>query len=396
MKILVANIGSTSFKFRLYEMADEHELARGGVEGVGSKKARCYFSRSGSVEVREELKSIRDQGQALARCMRMLEDGDSPVLTDHSELAAVGFKAVIAKGLSGVHRVDKSVLKAMEAYAEIAPAHNPAYIDAMRSLRKRFPKLSLVAAFETGFHETIPNRNRLYAVPREWADRYGIRRNGFHGASHCYIAGRMRELTGRDDLRLISCHLGGSSSICAIRNEQSVANSFGFSAQSGLPHQDRVGDFDPYALLAMKQATGKSIKKLLAELADRGGLAALAGEGRDQREIDSAAAAGNSDAQLALDVFVSTVRHYVGGYLVELGGADAIAFTGGVGENSARIRDAVCKEMAWCGVELDKGRNETASGEAKVSNDSSRVAVWILPTNEELVVARQVVELLNR
>jgi acetate kinase len=314
---------------------------------------------------------------------------------DSSELSAVGFKAVVAERLSGVHRVDKRVLKAMRAYADIAPAHNPPYIEAMELMRRRFPDLPLVAAFETGFHDTIPDRNRLYAVPRPWAQKYGIRRNGFHGASHCYVAGRMKQLTGRDDLRLISCHLGGSSSICAIRGGTSVANSFGFSAQSGVPHNNRVGDLDPYALLALKRATGHSIKRLLADLAEHGGLGAISGVGNDLREIEQAASAGAADAQLAIDVFISSVRHYVGAYLVELGGADALAFTGGIGENSAHIRTAVCRDMKWCGVELDAARNNSASGEAVVSADSSRISVWILPANEELVVARQVVQLLN-
>ena len=395
MKVLVANIGSTSFKFRLFDMGDERELARGGVDGVGSKKARCYFRREGDGTAQERVVAVRDQGRALSQCLKLLTEGDCPVLHSAEELAAVGFKAVLAKGLTGVHRVDKKVLKAMEAYADIAPAHNPPYVEAMQMLRKRFPALPLVAAFETGFHETIPDRNRLYAVPREWADDYGIRRNGFHGASHRYIAGRMAQLLGRDDLRLISCHLGGSSSICAIRSGQSVANSFGFSAQSGVPHNNRVGDLDPYALLAMKQATGKPLKKLLTELAEHGGLEGLSGIGRDQREIEESAVAGDANAQLAIDVFVASVRHYVGAYLVELGGADAIAFTGGVGENSPRIRAAVCRDMAWCGVELDPSRNESAKGEAVVSNDRSRASVWILPTNEELVVARQAAELLR-
>ncbi len=396
MKILVANIGSTSFKFRLFDMADERELARGGVDDVGSKKARSYFRRAGDGATRDETGTVRDHGQALTQCLKLLSGGDEPVLGDPTQLDAVGFKAVLAEGLSGVHRVDKKVLQAMEARSAVAPAHNPPYIDAMWSLREHYPSLPLVAAFETGFHDTIPDRNRLYAVPREWSEKFGIRRNGFHGASHRYIAGRVAELTGRNDLRLISCHLGGSSSICAIRGGESVANSFGFSAQSGLPHANRVGDLDPYVLVAMKRATGRPIKKLLVELAESGGLAGLAGGNRSQREIDEAAAAGDAAAQLAIDVFVSAVRHYIGAYLVELGGADAIAFTGGVGENSARIRDAACRDMKWCGVELDAARNASASDEAVVSSDASRVVVWILPTNEELVVARQVVELLNR
>lgn len=396
MIILVANIGSTSFKFRLFDLPDEREIARGGVERVGSRKARCYFQASNSAAVHERVGRIRDQADALAECLNLLATGDPPVLSDVSQLGAVGFKAVLAKGLSGVHRVDKKVLKAMRAYSEFAPAHNPPYIEAMEELSNRFPELPLVAAFETGFHDTIPPRNRLYAVPREWAAEYGIVRHGFHGASHCYIAGRMRQLTGRDDLRLISCHLGGSSSICAIRNGQSLANSFGFSAQTGLPHNNRVGDLDPYALLALKRATGRSIRRLLADLAEYGGLAGMSGVGRDLREIEQAAESGNLNARSAIDVFVASARHYLGAYLVELGGADAIAFTGGIGENSPVIRGAICADMAWCGVTLDAKRNESATGETVVSAETSKIAVWILPTNEERVVARQAWQLLSR
>src|SRR5262245_57284457 len=395
MKILVANIGSTSFKFRLFDMSVERELARGGVERVGSRDARCYFQRGAESNVHEEVGRVRDQGEALARCLGLLTGGDAPVLSDPSELSGVGFKAVLAKGLSGVQFVDKKLLKAMECFSDIAPAHNPAYVEARRRLGRRFPDLPLVAALETGFHDTIPDRNRLYAIPPKWAEKYGIRRHGFHGASHRYVAQRLSELMGRGDLRLISCHLGGSSSICAINDGQSVANSFGFSPQSGLAHGNRVGDFDPYALLILKRLTGRSIKKLLAELAERGGLDGLSGVGSDLREIEQAAGAGNDRAQLAIDVFVSAVRHYIGAYLVELGGADVVAFTGGMGENSPRLRAAVCKDLGWCGVELDPARNDTAAGESLVSTDSSRTAVWILPTNEELVVARQVMELLS-
>jgi acetate kinase len=395
MKILVANIGSTSFKFRLFDMPAEVELARGGVDRVGSKQARSYFRRATNDELSETIGTVPDHGQALAECLKLLTAGDAPVLRDASQLAAVGFKAVLARGLSGVHVVDKRVLKAMTAWAEIVPAHNPPYIEAMRTLRRWFPELPLVAAFETGFHETIPAHNRLYAVPREWSERYGIRRHGFHGASHRYIAGRVAELTGRDDLRLISCHLGGSSSICAIRAGQSVANSFGFSAQSGVPHQNRVGDLDPFVLVAMKRATGRRYKKLFRELAEQSGLAGVFGADSDQRAIEQSAEAGDANARLALDLFVSAVRHYVGAYLVELGGADVIAFTGGIGENSPRVRADVCRDMRWCGLVLDSARNISACGEAIVSSDSSRVAVWILPTNEELIVARQTAAVLN-
>jgi len=397
MKILVANIGSTSFKFRLFEMPAERELARGGVERIGQARSRCYFRRAGQQDWDESQQRVANQGQALARCLEWLTGTDPPVLADPSELAAVGFKAVIAKGLTGVHRVDKKVIEAMEAYAKIAPAHNPPYVKAMKALRRQFPDLPLVAAFETGFHETIPPANRTYAVPRRWRERYGIARLGFHGASHRYIAGRTAELLGRSDARIISCHLGGSSSVCAIRAGRSVANSFGFSPQSGLPHANRVGDFDPYALLALQKASGKTVRKLLDEMAAEGGLRGISGLSGDLRDIQAAAEAGNADAQLAIDVFVNAVRHYIGAYLVELAGADAIVFTGGIGENASGVRAAICRDMAWCGLELDQQRNEEVKGrEGVISTDASKIAVWVVPTNEELVVARQCVELLGQ
>ena len=395
MKVLIANIGSTSFKFRLFDMPAEKELARGGVEQVGSTRARCYFRSSDRDQWHEQIAAVRDHSDALEWCLEQLGAADRPLLRAPGELAAIGFKTVVAQGITGVQFVDKRVLGAMEAYANVAPAHNPAYVTAMRTLRKRFPEVPLVAAFETGFHETIPEASRLYGLNRRWADRYGIRRHGFHGASHRYVAQRMAELLGRTDARIISCHLGGSSSICAIRAGCSVANSFGFSPQSGVPHGNRVGDLDPYALLVLRQRTGKSIRKLLRELAKQGGLRGLSGISGELREIEQAAQQGNPQAQLAIDVFVSSVRHYIGGYLVELGGAEVMVFTGGIGENSPGIRWAVSSNMGWLGVELDAHRNQTANGEALIARDTSPIKVWTLPANEELVVARQVVELLS-
>jgi acetate kinase len=251
-----------------------------------------------------------------------------------------------------------------------------------------------VAAFETGFHRTIPEALQRYAVPDHWATDYGIRRWGFHGASHRYIAGRMAELLGRGDLKLISCHLGGSSSLCAIRDGQSVACSLGMSPQSGLPHNNRVGDFDVFALPVLAQETGEPVDKILDALANHSGLEGLSGAGRDLRDIEEAADSGNPNAALALDVFIASIRQYLGAYLLELGGADAIVFTGGIGENSARIRAGVLRDLGWFGIEVDWEKNADARGESLVSAPGSRVQLWTLPTNEELVVARQTRDLL--
>lgn len=393
MNILVANIGSTSFKYRLYAMPQERLAARGGVERIGSANSRSYVL-VGS-ETIEKIAPVPDHGAAVGACLEQLTDPTRGCLKDAGELAAIGFKAVHAKGLSGVQVVDDAVLDAMEAFTDVAPAHNPPYIRAMRQLRQSFPELPLVAAFETGFHATIPPAYRQYAIPREWTERLGIQRWGFHGASHRYIAGRIAELVGRTDLRVISCHLGGSSSLCAIERGQSVGNSLGMSPQSGLPHNNRVGDFDVFALPVLLRETGESLDEVLRILAGESGLAGVSGAGNDLRDIETAAANGNEQAQLAIDLFVGSIRDYLGAYLVRLGGADAIVFTGGIGENSAVIREKVCRGLEPLGIALDPARNASAKGEMKVSADASRSEIWTVPTNEEIVVARQTYQKLS-
>jgi acetate kinase len=310
-------------------------------------------------------------------------------------LAAIAFKAVHAQGITGVHRVDESVLAAMEAYNDVAPAHNPPYVRAMRLLAEQVAQIPLVAAFETGFHESIAPAQRLYAVPLEWATRFGIQRWGFHGASHRYIAERTAELLGNQKARIISCHLGGSSSLCAISEGMSQANSLGMSPQSGLPHNNRVGDFDPFALPVIMRATGESLEEVLHDLANRSGLMGLSGGSNDLRDLEEEARNGCPVAQQAIDVFVASVRHYLGAYLLLMDGADAIVFTGGIGENSATIRAAVCANLGWFGIHLDPIRNDSARGEVPIHGHQSRVQIWIMPTNEELIVARQAKGLLE-
>ncbi len=393
MKILVANLGSTSFKYRLYDLSHgETLLARGAVDRIGSEQAVVMTTSDRGRT--EQARPVADHGDAVQICLDALTDPATGVIRDASEVAAIGFKAVHAKDVSGVRIVDEEVLAAMEAFADVVPAHNPPYIRAMRMLGERFPTIPLVAAFETGFHRTMPEANQRYAIPEEWATGHGIRRWGFHGASHRYIAGRMAELMGRDDLKVISCHLGGSSSICASRSGLSVATSMGMSPQTGLPQNNRVGDFDVFALPALLRSTGLSLEQILDTLANRSGLEGLGGQGRDLRDIEAAATAGSERASLALDVFITSARHYLGAYLVELGGADAIVFTGGIGENSVRIRRRVCRELAWFGIELDPAANAEGPPERVVSAPGSRVQVWTVPTNEEIVVARQSRDLL--
>ena len=369
MKILVANLGSTSFKYRLLDMASEQQLARGGIERIGSDQSDCFVEMGD--QRTETTGQVRDHADAVQICLDQLTDPQRGCLADAAEVPA------------------------MQEMSPVAPAHNPPYIDAMRRLSERFPSIPLVAAFETGFHQTIPDRLKYYAVAREWGDRWHIKRWGFHGASHRFIGFRCGQLLDDQTARVISCHLGGSSSLCAMRGGRSVATTMGMSPQTGIPHNNRVGDFDPFVLPLMMRATGKTLEDVLADLASRSGLLGLSGLSGDVRDLEEAAGQGHADARLALDVFVSEVRRYLGGLIVELGGADLIAFTGGIGENSAHVRAAVCADLGELGIDLDVDANAAVQSESCISTASSRTQVWVVPTNEELIVARQAQALLN-
>ena len=393
MKILVANLGSTSFKYRLFDMIAQAQLARGGIERIGAAESPCQ------VEIgdwqQEHVERVPDHAVAVRICLAQLTDQNHGCLSDAAEVAGIGFKAVHGGSVSGVQRVTTKLLERMEEMNSVAPAHNPAYIRAMRQLSEQLPEMPLVAAFETGFHATIPARQQYYAIPYTWSEQYHVKRWGFHGASHCYIAGRVAELLGRDDLRIISCHLGGSSSLCAIREGKSMANTLGMSPQTGLPHNNRVGEFDPFALPLIMKQTGKTLGEVLNELATQSGLLGLSGLSGDVRDIEEAAVQGDSRAQLALQVFTTSIRNHLGAQLVELGGAEAIVFTGGIGENSSVVRAAVCDQLEELGVVLSQERNEAHQGEGRICDERSPIQIWVVPTNEELVVARQTHELLT-
>ena len=404
MKILVANLGSTSFKYRLFDLPESRgavggrELARGGVERIGAAESRVYASTSAGGEPTklEAVLPVPDHAVALKAAFDQLTAPGGP-LASVDEVAAVGFKAVHGGRVSGVVRVTADVLAAMEEMALVAPAHNPPYVRAMRLLGERMPQVPLVAAFETGFHATIPARNALYAVPREWAEKHLVKRWGFHGASHRFVAERMQELVpaGPRGRRVISCHLGGSSSVCWIRDGASVGTSMGMSPQSGLPQNNRAGDFDPFALVHVAKATGKGFEQLLAELSSQSGLAGMSGTSGDMRDLEEAAAAGNERARIAIDVYVASIRHWLGAGIVELGGLDGVAFAGGIGENSPLTRAAVLAGLEDLGIAVDAAVNGAkAAGEREIGATAARVKAWVIPTNEELIVARQTRDLL--
>src|SRR5947207_2902590 len=367
MLVFVANLGSTSFKYKLLDMSRNGEvIARGGYERIG---------QAGS--------QYKSHGDVIDEILRTL--GKTP--------DAIGFKAVHGGPTSGAVRVTDDVIATMEQFTDVAPAHNPPYIAAMKALRQRLPNVPQVAAFETAFHRTIPQSRQVYAIPHEWTEKLGIRRYGFHGASHRYIATRVKHIVPAAR-KVISCHLGGSCSICAIEGGKSVANSFGMTAQSGVPHNNRVGDFDTFALMKLTKQ-GLSLEEIFRKLSKEGGMLGMSGISQDMRDIEGAAHRGESRAKLAIDAFVESVRHYIGAYLVVLGGCDVLAFTGGIGENGVAIREAICRNLEWAGIILDPHKNAIRGKEEKISSVESNTEIWIVPTNEELVVARQTVAVLN-
>ena len=336
-----------------------------------------------------------DYPAAIRKCIAAIA-GEGKALKNLSEIGAVGFKAVHAGPHNTPQLIDDEFLAAMEEFSFLAPAHNPAYIAAIQAFREELPGVPLVAVMEPFPYRFMDEASTTYAVPYEWRRDFGIRRYGFHGASHRSASERIQALLGRKNLRHISCHLGGSSSLAAFHDGVAIDVSMGASPQSGLPQNNRVGDVDVFAVLHMMKKLGLDSDGMAALLGSRSGLAGISGTSGDIRDLDQAAAAGNKLARLALDVFVHAIRHYLGAFLLELGGLDVLTFSGGIGENSVEIRSAVCRNLTAFGVELDEERNRTARGEGAISTEGSAVKVLIVPANEEVIVARETVSVVNR
>jgi acetate kinase len=378
MKCLIPNIGSTSFKFRVLSMPDESVLAAGRVERIGQPGGECA-----------------DYPGAILKCIQSIAGPGRP-LASLDEIGAIGFKVVHSGTLSEPQLIDDEFLAAMEEFSFLAPAHNPPYIAAIRAFRQVLPRVPLVAVIETGPYRMMDEALTTYAVPYEWREKYGIRRYGFHGASHRSASQRTQELLGRSDLRHISCHLGGSSSLAAFRNGAAIDTSFGASPQSGLPQNNRVGDIDVFAVLHMMKKLGLDPDQMAALLGSKSGLAGISGTSGDLRDLTNAAEAGQTRSQVALDVFVRAIRHYLGAFLLSLGGVDAITFSGGIGENSALIRSAVLKNLAAFGIECDQEKNNSMQGEGVISRDTSTVKILVVPANEELIIARDTMAVVER
>lgn len=376
MNILVANLGSTSFKYRLFDSDGWTVKTSGAYERIGRLGGDCF-----------------DYATAIGGCVKGIA-GEGKSLGDLSELSAVGFKAVHGGPVSGAVRIDDRVLAAMEEFSFLAPAHNPPYVAAMRTFQETLPNVPLVALFETAFFDGLGEASSTYAIPHEWQETFGIRRYGFHGASHRAASECAQELLGRADLRHISCHLGGSSSLAAIRSGAAVDTSFGASPQSGIPQNNRTGDLDVFAALFVMKKLNLGVDEMAVLLSTRSGLAGISGTSGDLRDLQDAAARGNGRARLAIDVFVRAIRHYLGAFLLELGGLDVLTFSGGIGENSPEIRAGVCARLKGFGIMLDGERNRAARGNTQISAHGSPVAVWVLPADEERIVARATAEVI--
>jgi acetate kinase len=396
MKILVVNVGSTSFKFRLLEMETESVIASGGVDRVGSDNSTATYQVGDGPRQQEEIPCPHQRG-AIEHTLRLLTSPDTGVLSDLEEVDAVGFKPVHAKDIAASVFVTEDVIRAMEDYIPLAPAHNPPYIEAFRIFQQVLPGKPLVGVFEPAFHKTIPDYARTYGIPYEWSEKHAIRRYGFHGASHRYVSQRAPQVVGRPEgeLRIISCHLGGSSSLCAIRNGVSVDTTMGFSPQSGLPNAARNGDLDPFILFYLMEKEGLSIEELRARLVKEGGLKGISGLSGDVRDLEEAADGGHPRAELALNVLVHETRKYIGAYTAVLEGLDVLSFTGGIGENGVRIREKICRGFEYLGLRLDPAKNNVRGREGLISEASSAVQVVVLLANEELVIARETARLLR-
>jgi acetate kinase len=392
MNIMVCNIGSTSFKFQLLDMTDEHVMARGGIERVGSDRARIRFYRGEEELLIDEEQPIPDQGAAVQAGLAFLT---SRIIHTFDEIHAVGFKTVQAGEENGSVLLTDKVLLAMEEYSDLAPAHNPAYLKAIRMFRELMPCKDLVGVFEPGFHVNKPEYACVYGAPLEWYEKYGVRKYGYHGASLRYVTGETVRRLGLDPQshKIVACHLGGSSSVCAFRNGVSIDTSMGLSAQSGLIQSTRVGDIDAFAIPYIMKKKGITIEEAYKELSSNGGLKGLSGTSGDMRDVREAMEKGSRGAKLAREKFIYDIKFYMGAYIFLMEGLDAVTFTGGMGQKDPELRAEVLRHLEFLGFRLDAAAN--VRNAERIDAPESKIAALVIETNEELIVARETVKVIS-
>ncbi len=394
MKIVVCNIGSSSFKFQLLEMETEKQLARGYTERVGSGSAIISYW-VGEELVYSSTENIPTHRESVQHALNFLVNGKNKLLRNLDEIDGVGFKTIQAGEKNGSVLLDDKVLAAMEYYKELAPAHNPPYLTAIYMFKDLLPKTPLVGVFEPGFHIQAPDYAKVYGTPYEWYEKYGVKKYGYHGASHRFVTRETVRILNlpENNHKIITCHLGGSSSLCAFKNGISIDTSMGFTPQTGLIQGTRIGDMDPYVLPYIMSKKGLTLEQALVECSKKSGLAGLSGTSGDMRDINEAIAQGDKKALLARDKFIYDIKRYIGEFLIVLEGLDAVTFTGGIGQRDANLRKQVLSSMQFLGIKLDESRNY--ANKTIISADDSKISALVLETNEEIVVARETAKVIK-
>ena len=396
MKILICNAGSTSLKFQLFSMPDEAVLAAGRIERVGAPRGGLFTYDAGDGRAfRDEAFVALNYEAGIRAFLDKLTDARLGAIGGVEEIDFVGFKTVLSRGFYGTHVLDEAVLRGMEEYMTVAPAHNKHYLEAIRTFEKVLPDTPRIGAFETAFHQTMPPEASLYSIPIELSRKYDIHRYGFHGASHEYMSAWVADALDRTDLRLVSCHLGGSGSLCAVKNGQSIDTSMGISLQCGVMHNNRCGDIDPYIIFYLAEECGMTLSEIKTMLQTKSGFLGMSGVSGDLRDVEQAAEAGNDDALNAILHYAYNIKKYIGSYAAAMGGLDAIVFGGGIGRHSPTIRALALSGLEFLGVRLDGEKNRHAVTGSDISMEDSPVRVIVLDTNEEIVVARKAKELLE-
>lgn len=390
MNVLVVNCGSSSLKYQLIDMDNEAVLAKGQFEKIGAEDA-IFTHKRPDAEKLERVEPILDHKQALKILLDILIDAEFGVISSMDEIDAVGHRVVHgAEKFADSVLITPAVMEALEECAKIAPLHNPPNIQGIEACEAIMPKVPQVAVFDTAFHQTMPAEAFLYGLPYEAYTELGVRRYGFHGTSHKYVAQRVAELMGKhmSDLRIISCHLGNGSSVAAIKAGRSIDTSMGFTPLSGLIMGTRCGDIDPAIVPFLMDKWDMTYHEIDAIMNKKSGVFGISGVSNDFRVIEESAEEGNKRAQLALDMFHYKVRSTIGAYAAVMGGVDVIVFTAGIGENGIGNRDAICNGLEYLGTRLDRERNNVRGKETEISVEGSKVKIFVVPTNEEIMIAR--------
>ncbi|MGQ9557377.1 MAG: acetate/propionate family kinase, partial [Desulfurispora sp.] len=388
MLILVLNCGSSSVKYKLYNMENESVLLSGLAERIGLSGSRLAQKVAGQEKITWEMRLPEHRTAVEAILSRM---GDAGLGISPADIGAVGHRVVHGgETFSSSTVVDDHVLQKLEELSSLAPLHNPPNVTGIKICRQLLPRARQVAVFDTAFHQTMPEKAYMYALPYEYYQKYALRKYGFHGTSHRYVAGRAAEMLGRplQELRLITCHLGNGSSLCAVQGGCSVDTTMGFTPLSGLVMGTRCGDIDPAVVALLMEREGLTAAQVSELMNKRSGVLGVSGLSSDFRDLEQAAAAGHQRARLALDMFVYSVQKWIGAFAVAMGGVDAVVFTAGIGENSPYIRRQVLAGLAWLGLELDEQAASARGREACLTTPASRVQALVIPTDEELVIAR--------